>query len=274
MNDKELVEKFLDRNYILVADDTYFSLKEIDTNRKVNLQKFKSEILLKIFGDFIGEHGSCLDIFNVWFNIKSEILVKKLHDYVEEQDFSMGSVKLLNLCLKKFSNDKKSLIMKHDGYNTTFIKNYIENKYKEKILIPLLKKHLEEFKGTDGSRFLINSFHQNLKFETFKLQEYCVKYLNDWYCESILGNKLKTFLRELVITLGPRNWIVTWIGHGPLNRQTLLNRFPEESEEHHVYILKMFDEWYEKEVMDTSERLLNRNNYGDSFPTLNLERNF
>lgn len=269
MNDKELVEKYLNRNYVVIADNSYFTVEDIHTGKieKVNTLK---KTLIKIFGDFRGEFGSCLDIFNAWFNLKSDLLVKDLHDYINSQDFSIGSVNLLNLCLKKFSKKNKN----GNNYRSSFIEYYVETKYKEKVLIPKLINYLKEVKGNDGSRYIISIFHEKLKYETFNLQKYCVDYLNDWYADSILSSKIKTFLRELVITLGPRNWVITWIGHGPLTRKTLLDQFKDETEDHYPFILKMFDEWYEREVMDTSERMLNRNNFGNNFPSLNLERNF
>jgi hypothetical protein len=36
----------------------------------------------------------------------------------------------------------------------------------------------------------------------------------------------------------------------------------------------MYDEWYETAVIDASERTLMRNNYGNTFPTVNLPSNF
>jgi len=63
-------------------------------------------------------------------------------------------------------------------------------------------------------------------------------------------------LSQLVITLGARNWVVTWIGHGPLSKATLLKNFMSESEVHHNFILDMYDKWYEDAVMQASERVM------------------
>ncbi len=84
------------------------------------------------------------------------------------------------------------------------------------------------------------------------------QYLNNWYAESIIGEKIKDLLSQLVLTLGQRNWVVTWIGHGPFSKRRLLETFINESSYHHDYILNMYDKWYEDAVIEASEKAMTR----------------
>jgi hypothetical protein len=142
------------------------------------------------------------------------------------------------------------------------------------VINPLLKNIQEKFRPEDGSNVLVNSISERITFETYTIYQYALKELNEWYANTVITDKMNDFLNQLVITLGTRNWVVTWVGHGPLSREKILSQFKEENEYHHKFIVDMYDEWYEIAVIDASERTLLRNNYGSSFPNINLESNF
>jgi hypothetical protein len=71
-----------------------------------------------------------------------------------------------------------------------------------------------------------------------------------------MGEKVKNILSELVITLGSRNWVVTWIGHGQLCKERFLDIFKGEDGYHHKFILDMYDKWFEEAVIHASDRIM------------------
>ena len=103
---------------------------------------------------------------------------------------------------------------------------------------------------------MVDDFQDEFILEHQQLITFAKEYLNNWYSETVIGGKIKDMLSQLVITLGPRNWVVTWIGHGPLSKATLLKNFITESEFHHQFILNMYDKWYEEAVMEASDRVI------------------
>jgi hypothetical protein len=123
-------------------------------------------------------------------------------------------------------------------------------------MTPKLINYKDKFNLNFGSAKLLNDFQDEFILEHFKIIEYAKSYLNNWYAETVIGGKVSDLLSQLVLTLGPRNWIVTWVGHGPFSKKRLLEKFITESEYHHDFILNMYDKWYEDAVIDASERAM------------------
>ena len=269
MTDEKLIHDFLEKNYRVLTDDVYFKVAEKDSYKRVTVNEFL-QTFKTIFGDFTTiDNETSIELFNKWFSLHKRLLVKTLAEYVESLDMSEGSVAILFKTINRFSHGSDAGL-----YTGGFIEQYVVDHYKENVINPLLKKTTSSFVVEQGSKKLVESVSERLEYETPKIYEYAVKYLNEWYADSVVGDRMRDFLSQLVITLGTRNWVVTWIGHGPLSREKILSQFQNETEFHHNYIMKMFDEWYEIAVIDASERALDRNNYGNSFPGLNVGRNF
>jgi len=266
MTDEKLITDFLEKNYRVITDDVYFKVAEIDSYKRITPNEFL-DTFKTIFGDFTTlDNETSIELFQKWFSFHKRLLTKNLTEYIETLDTSEGSVKMLSKTIKKFNNLGQ--------YNSSFIENYFSDYYKETVINPQLKKILKTFAPEAGSNALIETISERINFETPTIYQYALKHLNDWYADTVIGEKMKDFLSQLVITLGTRNWVVTWVGHGPLSREKLLSQFKDENEYHHNFIVKMYDEWYEIAVIDASERTLMRNSYGNTFPTVNLPSNF
>jgi hypothetical protein len=270
MTDEKLIHDFLDKNYYVKTSETYFVVCERDTYKTITSSDF-AKIFQTIFGDFISIYNetsveSSIEIYYKWFNINKRLTTKNLSDFMDKLDFKKGSAFLLKKIQTKFKKDER--------FNAEFIENYFNDVYIEKELTPKLESIIKNFNSHNNSNYLLKPFTDELKFETIKINQYAMNHLNKWYAETIIGEKVNDILNQLVITLGPRNWIVTWIGHGKLTREKLLKDFILEDEYHHKHILRMYDKWYETAVIEASERVLNRNNYGNSFPSLTLGREF
>jgi hypothetical protein len=269
MTDEKLITDFLKKNYRVITDDVYFKVAEKDSYKRITPNEFL-DTFKTIFGDFTTlDNETSIELFQKWFSFHKRLLTKKLTEYLDTLDMSEGSVKLLFKAVNRFGHGQDKGL-----YNGGFIENYFNDYYKETVIDPLLKKILKSFHVEAGSNALIETISERINFETPKIYQYALNYLNEWYANTVIGDKVKDFLSQLVITLGTRNWVVTWIGHGPLSREKLLSQFKDENECHHKFIVKMYDEWYETAVIDASERTLMRNNYGNTFPTVNLPSNF
>lgn len=266
MTDEKLIHDFLDKNYYVKTDELYFVICERGTYKTLSISEF-TKIIKTIFGDFISiDNESSIEIYYKWFNLNKRIVTKKISDFMDKLDFKKGSSFLLKKVQTKFK--------KNEMFTSEFIENYFTDVYIEKALIPKLDTIINEFNIHHNSNELLKPFTEQLKFETIKINQYAMNHLNKWYAETIVGEKVNEILNQLVITLGPRNWIVTWIGHGKLSREKLLKDFILEDEYHHKHILRMYDKWYENAVIEASERVLQRNNYSNTFPSLNLGREF
>lgn len=266
MTDEKLINDFLDKNYYLTTNDTYFLVCEKNTYNKFPHDKFTETVKL-IFGEFIStDDTSSVEIYYKWFNHHKRLITKNISDYLDGLDFTKGSDYLSKIFLAKFSSI--------ESYSTIFLETYFNDVYIEQYLKPKLDNLIKGFDKNCSSRVLLKSFTDSMNFETSNVSKFAINYLNEWYAETVIGEKIKDMLSQCVITLGARNWIVTWIGHGVLTREKLLKDFVLEDKYHHKHILNMFDAWYEISVIEASERVLNANNYGNTFPSVNLRRNF
>lgn len=266
MTDEKLIHNFLDKNYYVKTDELYFLVCERESYKTLNINDF-TNVVKTIFGDFISiDNESSIEIYYKWFNLNKRIVTKKITDFMDKLGFENGSGFLLKKLQAKFK--------KNENFTSEFIENYFTDVYVERILKPKLDNIIKEFNIYHNSNTLLKPFTEQLKFETTKVNQYAINHLNKWYAETIVGDKVNDILNQLVITLGPRNWIVTWVGHGKLSREKLLKDFILEDEYHHKHILKMYDKWYETAVIEASERILNMGKYDNVFPSLNLGREF
>ena len=108
-------------------------------------------------------------------------------------------------------------------------------------------------KGLGCSEVIVN-FNEKYKEETPKQIEYATYFLNRWYSENILGSKVTDFLSQCVVTPGNNEWRVTWIGHGKLTRSILRNQFKDENKEQIDYLMEIYDNWFNNEIIDACER--------------------
>lgn len=249
MTDEKLIVDYLERNYTLKASEYSFVFFDKINKDEIIPDIFANTIFLKVFGDFkTDDSNKSLNILNEWYHIKKRTLTEKLYSIFDKT-------------INKEDKSKKTLekiLKKCEGleYGKTFITNLFLEDYKDKILIPILDNYKLNINDKSGSSAMINDLETMLIGEEFKLIEFSKEYLNKWYSETIIGEKVKDFLSQLVITLGSRNWVVTWIGHGPLSKNKLLNQFSNENEVVSELIIHMYDKWYEEKIIETSEKAM------------------
>lgn len=252
MNDVIFINQYLDKSYTVITGNLDYLIKDIVDDKSMSFLEFK-KVFLKIFGDFksIEESSTSIVILNSWFNDKKRVLNKKLFDLFDEvDDGSLKSLFLLNN-IKTICDSDYKYEFHHD-----FITNVFIDYYKDKYMLPKLEEYVKAFNTDFGSVKMINDFQDDFILEHEKIISFAKEYLNNWYSETVIGGKVKDLLSQLVLTLGSRNWVVTWIGHGPFSKRRLLEKFINESSYHHDYILNMYDKWYGDAVIEASEKAI------------------
>lgn len=252
MKEEELILKFLNNGYILQTDAVGFVVFDIDD--KVEYKKNEViEIINLLFGVKLLDGSKSSDVFNEWADEKEKILTKKLGDYLYSLDFSLGSARLLKEFIEAFANDVT--------FKPTFICNYFNDYYYRKILTPKIDLYVTKFLSLQNTNSvdLLEAMEPLLRQENEYQKNKLEEYLNKWYVDNIFNDKVTDLLSQFVLTLGSTDWIVTWIGHGKLKPNTLRDYFKKENAHCFRYALGMYEEWYEKEVIEMSEKYVKRN---------------
>jgi hypothetical protein len=268
MNEKEYILNFITKNYTVALERENFYITTMGVKNKMTLNVFNTEMGI-IFGkDIVIEDEALFTITTNWFSELCNELVKDLSDFITSLDYNMGSVKVLEETTKYFKQEKSNT------FSDTFITKIIVNQF-QCYLLPKLNEYLTEDKKIKGSKSILLDFmvEYHCSHHIEPVQAFISNYIMEWYGDNVVLAKVNDLLSQLVITLGTRNWVVTWIGHGPLSKATFLKQFSNELEDFEKYILKRFDDWYADEVIDSSERLLQRETYS-TLPSLNLPNNF
>jgi hypothetical protein len=252
MTDEKLILNFLDKNYDVKTDRQSFIFFDKSDEKTFAPRDFNLHFL-KIFGDFDIDNDNdnkSTTILQSWFSLKKRVLTKNLYELFDSLDNTERSQKQLSIVLKLCN--KKYKYEYHEDFVTSLFLDY----YKDKFITPKLDEYVKSFNSELGSKKLIDDFQDEFILEHHQLITYIKEHLNRWYSETVIGGKVKDLLSQLIITLGPKNWVVTWIGHGPLSKATLLKNFLNESEFHHNFIIDMYDKWYEEAVIEASERVM------------------
>jgi len=253
MTDKKIILNFIERNYAVQLSDVFKVYDKVENNI-ISVEGFYTEIKI-ILGDFGEEEDNVINIVKNWVSDKKEQLVKDLDSFVKKIDLTKGFEHISKLMFKKFSDELK--------YNKGFMLEYASDYYNESVLIPKLQTHVKYLKNIDKNKLsydkTISDFEHEIRFEGFKQQEFVREYLLKWYKDTVIDEKIDDLLSELVITLGPRSWKVTWIGHGELNRPKIESLFGLQSPSIYEYIMKRYDQWYETAVEIASEKLISKN---------------
>ena len=253
MTDAILILNFLEKNYEVKSDKLGFIIFDKSDTKTMVPNDFQKHFL-KIFSNFsVDDEQTSITIFHSWYSNKKRLLTQKLYDLFDKTDDGTLKSQLLLDKIITVCDEDYSFLYHHD-----FITNVFIDYYKDKHMLPKLEKYVKMFNADFGSAKLLYDFQDEFILEHFKIISFAKEYLNNWYAESIIGEKIKDLLSQLVLTLGQRNWVVTWIGHGPFSKRRLLEKFINESEYHHDYILNMYDKWYEDAVIEASEKAMTR----------------
>lgn len=254
MTDEILIHKYLEKNYKVTTSISDFNVLDLLDEKTLTPHDF-IRTFGTIFGNFTTtDNETSTQIFYRWFNIKKRLIAKELIDYLENMDGTRGSGMCLNECLRHFKGN--------ETFGEAFVTNNFNSYYNEKFIMPKVSEYVKQVNLEKGSKLMIDEFIESLNDETFIQKDKATKALHDWYSEKVIGDKVRSFLTQLVMTLGKRNWQVTWIGHGPITRNQFLSQFKDESDFHHDFIMMTYDDWYDTKVIEASERMMLRSSSG------------
>lgn len=252
MTDEKFIVKFLNRHYSVILDNLDVMVVEEETKNKYRFDYFVTHRFNVIIGNYyIDDKRSSFDIARGWFLDFKEKLTKDLFDYLKDYGYKYSATEGLHKILKKFGNKNK--------YSDDFITSYFHSYYNEYIIGPRVEKYLKNYQSGIKYQELSENFDKELSLDTYKQVEYAKDLLYKWYSQNVINDKVQEFFRELVITMGPRNWLVTWIGHGPLTKEKMHKYFIGESEIIYEFIENAYDEWYANAVVAASERYISSN---------------
>ena len=249
-------------NYILEdGNESSSVMYDWFESKKVILGKKLNKALNKIDGTK-GSDGHLKDLLELFkndtkFNVtfitnefktfyKSKFIDVKIDNYISTVKLSNGSM---------FLDDDLKLIFFLD---IQLFGNEIAQRvfgYYQAMMSESIDEYLNGLDTVANSNELINNSPLNVEIENEKILKPNLKVLNEWYHERFIREKLDDFFNELVITLGPNNWRVTWIGHGELTKDKILY-YLREDKYHLSYITQRYDEWYSNAIIEASERYM------------------
>lgn len=245
-------EKFLEnrvnelyiRHYIQPKLDRFY--KKIDDSLSSNkwVSKFSNRIYKK------NEYVKSQIQKSIIQYYRDNVLPNKVTTFLKSIDLSLGSIILSKELVNAMVGDL-------ENYHT-YIVNRFDYYYRHNHLDDIIKEYIKTLNKDMNSMFIVDNFKQ-LSIEIENHYDYCIDKLNEWYGEVALKDKVDDLLSQLIITLGSRDWQVRWIGHGLLSEDKLCESF-KEHQYHKSYILKKYDEWYDKAVIEASEREVFKNN--------------
>lgn len=252
MTDEKFIVNFLNRHYSVILDNVDVMVTENETKYKYRFDYFVTHRFNVIIGNYyIDDNRSSFDVVKGWYLGLKEKLTKDLFDYLQNNSSKYSATEGLNVILKKFGNKNK--------YSVDFITGYFHSYYNEFVIGPRVEKYLKNYKSGVKYQELSENFDKQLSLDTYKQVEYAKELLYKWYSKNIINNKVNEFFQELVITMGPRNWVVSWIGHGLLTKEKMHKYFIGESEIIYEFIENAYDEWYANAVVAASERYISSN---------------
>lgn len=237
--EERYITRFLLKNYSVKTTPSSFSVLDKNTTKEYALSSFKKEMAHIMM-------ETSWPTIDIWFTKYSNKLIKDLDDYIKGLDYSKDPTLLILDKIIKHFKDKKT-------YEEGFIKNVFYNYHKQHNITPKL---YELTKRIQNSNQIIEIVSEKMEFEPSIIRDFVLEYLNDWYSTSILGEKITNFFRQFVVTLGPTNWKVTWIGHGEITQAMIRQEFRDESEHQLKIVFSKYHKWYEEEIIQASERML------------------
>lgn len=219
----------------------------LNSNREIGLIEYEAKFNLE-FIDAI-KHFNSLLTENVRKYYYDAILVHRLDKYLAEMDLTLDS----NFShIGYYDAFKDELVYYKSQMNLKF-----NDFYCDKVVMPILDDYIKTLQDKMDSGTLIDNLTTKLELSGKFYSEYAINYVNKWYSNTVVGVKMKDLLSQLVITPVKNDWRVTLVGHGKVDRNTILSHFKQENGYQHIFLTGMYDEWYAEEVVNASERLAN-----------------
>jgi hypothetical protein len=206
-----------------------------------------SVILNEAFSKFGSDYNKPFLRTKIGEHYKHKYLITKVQDYLDTLDYTKGSKKLVEEIKKHFDDDIDDF--KDEIYN-------VFNRRYDEFILNEIDKYLTNIDKDITIDELIEKFKFDIEAETETHRHQIVKLLKDWYHINILNDKLLPFFNELIVTMGSTNWLVTWVGHGRLTEEKMLNHFKDEETYSKNYIRQRYEEWHSEKIIEISDKYM------------------
>jgi hypothetical protein len=243
MTDKELIENFLIRNYVLKAETSDFVFSDKEMDKTYTLNQF--HLLMK---EIFGYIPTLNEIINQWHNEIGRTIVADLYTYFDTLDLSLKSVECLSL-VSAFCHFSKA-------YSREFAYKRFVDYYMVKYLVGPDFESLKDKINLDyhSSNNMISLL--DITKETNDIYDNIVLTLNEWYYDNVMDGKIKTFLDRSEVRLGKFNWEFRNLDYGTMEIDDVMKCFPDENPYQKVMIKKLLEEWYFNEMVQVSENAM------------------
>lgn len=204
-------------------------------------------ILNEAFSKFGSDYNKPFLRTKIGEHYKHKYLITKVQDYLDTLDYNKGSKRLIEEVKLHFDDDVDEFLK--------YITDYFDKRYRNFILEEI-DKYLSDVDKNIKIDELIKNFKYDVDAETETNRHEIIKLLKDWYNINILNDKLLPFFNELIVTMGATNWLVTWIGHGKLTEEKMLNHFKDEKDYSKNYIRQRYEDWYSEKILEISDNYM------------------
>lgn len=250
-----LLKDNISENYINNNIKIYYYDNILKTRISEYLVKVDRDIgILKLIKDFDKEFSETLPHFNIMYDMYNipkkyyfdNLLTFRIDDFLKNLNYKIDYIFLNLLLLNNFSDELP--------YFEAKIKLKFTDYYCSRVVVPILVEYIESIQLNIDSSTLIYDLTFKLGLNGKFYSDFAINYINKWYSNTITGVKMQDLLSQLVITPIKNDWRVTWVGHGKVDRDTILKQFKNENGYQHIFLTGMYDEWYAEEIVKASQR--------------------
>jgi hypothetical protein len=244
MTDKELIENFINRNYVLKADSYDIVFVDKETKKLYSLDWFYS-FMKKMFGNI----PTLNEIINEFYNENSKIIVAELYSYFDTLNLSLKSIECSAL-VSAFC--QVSGAYSREFAHKRFIDYYMEKYFDGPDFENLKNKINLEYHSSNNMVSLLD-----ITNEIPAVSGKIFTAFDEWYFENVMDKKIKTFLDRSQVYLGENNWEVRNLDYGKMNINNVLKYFPDENSYQKNMIEKSVNEWCLNQQIEFTEKSIN-----------------
>ena len=243
MTDKELIENFLNRNYVLKAETSDFVFNDKEADKTYTLNQFY--LLMK---EIFGYIPTLNETINQWYNEMGRIVVVDLYKYFDSLDLSLKSVECTGL-VSAFCHFSRAYSREFalKRFNEYYMVKYLAGPDFEK----LKDKVNLEYHSSNNMISLLDVTN-----ESKDVYDKILLAFNEWYFDNVMDGKIKTFLDRSEVRLGKTNWEFRNLDYGSMDIDDVMKCFPDENPYQKVMVKKLLEEWYFNEMMQVSENAM------------------
>ena len=231
MSDKELVLKYVNRNYGLgmrkySVDNKYCVTDLISGEQFPGTKEFIISFRKIIPCEDLGW------ILIDWYEKQCDIKDKVLLDYLMSLKLTKGISILQTETIEHFKDD--------ETFSGKFLETRINELYMRHYVQPKLDRFYKKMDDSFSSNKWVNKFSNRIYKKNDYVKAEIQKAIINYYKENVLPGKVNNFLKSMDLSLGTI-----------ILSKDLVNAMAGDLENYHAYIVKNFDDYYRENHLDT-----------------------